>query len=103
TRIWTNQLALAMQIQHANRAVERFKTLLNNELKKLKAGESTLFKYIDFESFLTSAQITQVTLIKEYAQNIGNLGLITGTVCAVDCDLDSIQVNNMTEIPCCVN
>ena len=98
-RTWTNQLALGLQIEQTDRAVVQYKVLVENEIRKLRVGESTVFKLVDFENQLTNALISQITLYRQYAQNIANLRFLIGRVFSAD-DFDCIAVGPMTALPC---
>lgn len=94
-----NQLSLLYSLKEAKLAVERNKTLYENEREKLQGGFSTIFFLIDFQNRLTEALVEYVDIHKQYMQNIARLRFFTSTLISPGNDLVSIQIENVSMMP----
>lgn len=77
---WQNHIYLIAEIKEAATAVERFKKVVSDELKKLSEGYSNIFFVINYQNDLTNAQLREIDAYRRYAQNIVNFRFITGTL-----------------------
>jgi outer membrane protein TolC len=98
-QIWTNQLSLSMQKHNAYANVVRAQELLDDEKQKWLAGESDIFKVLDFETSLTRAELQEISSLKDYAVNIANLHLVTGTTLYCEKPLEEVSVQDLQTLP----
>lgn len=96
-----NQMALQEELKKAKDAVEEYQKLLENEAIKLKAGYSTIFILLDFETSLTQAEVTYLHLQNLIAKNIATLRFLTGTLITPSpmSDCRSFLVEEVTSLP----
>ncbi|SCA62549.1 hypothetical protein SCG7086_AB_00180 [Chlamydiales bacterium SCGC AG-110-P3] len=97
--LWTNQLALAFEAEHLGTSATHWRSLMENEYTKLKAGMSTLFTLIDFEEQLTATLRSYIDLQRQYAQNIVALRLAVGALVTADAGLDCYRICDVTTLP----
>lgn len=72
------QLELIDRVQYADCAAEKYIKTLKEEIKRYKAGYSTLFILIDYENRLRQTLIERILSHAEYAKNIVELLFQTG-------------------------
>jgi outer membrane protein TolC len=95
----SNQLSLIRQLKKANEVVALNQKLIEDEWKKLRAGFSTLFVLLDFESRLTDSLSERNRIYKLYMQNIANLRFLTGSLFESDACLSMIALEDITTLP----
>lgn len=94
----SNQITLAKNVEGSNEVVKRKRTLVHNELKKWKAGLSTIFFLIDFENNLTDALVEQIRIYKLYFQNIVRLRFLSATLFTSSHCIETITPKDMTSL-----
>lgn len=95
----TDQMTLAKNLKESNEAVKENNILVQNELKKLNAGLSTVFFVIDFENRQTDSLIQQVQTQKDFLQNIVRLRFLSATLFnSVNC-IELIEPKNLISLP----
>lgn len=90
---------LINQLKDATIYIERNTTLLENEIKRLDAGYSTVFVVISFQNQLTNSLIRKIDLLRQYAQNIVNFRFVTGTLLNLEQGSCFFTVENATLWP----
>lgn len=95
----SNQLSLLRQFKKAKERVDLTREQLEDEWKKLRAGYSTLFVVLDFESRVTDALNEYVLIGKQYMQNVANLRFLTGSLFESDACLSIVALEDVTTLP----
>lgn len=95
----SNQINLAAEVKKANALVSLNQTLIENERKKLLEGFSTLFVLLDFENRLTNSLSEQVSIAKQFVQNIALIRFLTGTLLKAETFLSCVEVVDVTVLP----
>lgn len=98
-RTTSNLVALSAQMARSAQAVENFRQIVKNEVQKLNAGESTLFRLFDFENQLTNAIRRHIALENSFSRNLALLRLQSGTLLACDDNLEWVTINDVTQLP----
>lgn len=96
---WKIHFSLIHQLKEANRAVETTQLIVENEIKKLNAGYSSIFFVLDFQNQLITALAQRVELYKQYAQNIVLFRFAAGLLLTLDSNSNEFQVEPVTEWP----
>jgi outer membrane protein TolC len=95
----SNQIQILKELEQANIQVEKSRELVKNETIRLKAGISTLFFVVNFETLLTSSLLTQTELQRSYFQNITQIRFLTATLIELSEDKDQVIVQTIDKIP----
>lgn len=93
-----NQFALGRQLKEAEETVRAYRLLVEAENQKMKIGFSTLYDLISFENSLTDALVQQVTIIKQYFQNIVLIRHLSATLLIPSDTIDAIQLENLLSL-----
>lgn len=95
----SNHISLIRQMKQANERVALNRRLIDDEWKKLRAGFSTLFVLLDFETRLTDALSERNRIYKFYMQNIASLRFLTGSLFESDACLSIVALEDVTTVP----
>lgn len=83
----------------AQNAADLYKTLYDNEGKKLIGGFGSLFEMLSYETSWTDALLSLISLKQSYFQNIANLRFNTGTLVILNDCSGSLSFEDVTTLP----
>lgn len=86
------------EIIQAQRAVELYNTLYENELKKLASGFGSVFELLNFETNRINSQLSLISLKSSFLQAIVTLKHETGTLLIVNDAEGTIGFQDVTKI-----
>lgn len=95
----TNHINLWDAVNEAIEAAKKAEILVINENIKLRAGESTLFFVVDFETKLTQTLLDKTFLIKQYFQNIAQIRFLTASLLRMGPDMKIVQIADVLHYP----
>lgn len=95
----SDQINLTKELDKANALVQLNQQLITDERKKLLEGFSTLFVLLDFENRLTQSLSEQVSISKQFIQNVARIRFLTGTLLKNEGPASCIEVADVTLLP----
>lgn len=96
---WKTHFYLINQLRESNQAIETNQLIVNNEIKKLNAGYSSIFFVLDFQNQLISSLIQRIEIYKQYAQNIVQFRFAAGLLVTLDSNSNEFKVESVTQWP----
>ena len=94
-----NQLSLYYKIKESDSIVKGNTIILSNEIKKLAAGNSSVYDVMNFEDAVLNSTLGSLYLYKEFQQNLATLRFFTNTLISSKNFGDEIEIENPRFLP----